>query len=874
MIIARITGAVAALLTLTSQALATGPACSPTDPVCHFRQLDTELRSPNIYRSASGAPGPAYWQQQADYDMDIVLDEETRRIIGSETITYTNNAPDRLDYLWVALDLNRFADRSLARESEVASAAGSRRDSAGPGDSLSYNALRRIQAFEDTEYGFEIKSVTDARGRDLSYTLNDTMMRIDLETPLLTDDQFVFTIEWENNILDENAVGGRGGFETVGEHDVFFLAQWFPRMASYTDYAGWQNDQFLGRGEFTLEFGDYDVRLTVPADHVVSSTGVLQNPREVLTRTQRQRLDNLSTTEPRFIVTPEEALENEADGGTTATRTWHFRAENVRDFAWSSSRKYIWDAMLFEQDDPDVPEVLAMSFYPNEAEPIWSQYSTQAVVHTMDVYNRFAFNYPYPTAQSVNAWERGGMEYPMITFNGYRPVLPDDEDGEITYSRRTKYGLIGVIIHEIGHIYFPMVVNSDERRHTWMDEGINTFLEFIAEYEWEEDFPILGNTENPLDVITRYMTSSDQVPIMTQSDSILQFGPNAYSKPASALIVLRESVMGRELFDFAFRTYAQRWKFKRPTPEDFFRTLEDASAVDLDWFWRGWFFDTGHVDLAITGVREYQVSTQDPDVENRLERARDDADRPLSITARRNREEGITTRLERFPDQLEDFYTENDKFTPTNKDRNAFEDFLDGLEDWERDAYERAVEAGEYIYFVDIASLGGLVSPIPLTLTFADGEEEFMMIPAEIWRRNADAVTKLIVRPKQIASFEIDVAHQIADADHSNNAFPAKPVRSRLEVYKSNRSDTNLMADMMVELKADKNGSDNDSGAVPLGGADPEPSRDSSSGTDPADASPVDASGDAANDNRQDSGETQRKSALRRTLERLMGRED
>jgi len=843
-------------------ALATGPAGSATDPVKHFRQLEGELPSPNIYRSASGAPGPAYWQQEADYVIDATLDEDAKTITATQTITYTNNSPDTLSYLWVALDLNRFKDGSTARTSEVSSAAGSRRDRAGAGDSISFNALRRQQAFANTEYGFQINSVTDEDGRGLAYVINDTMMRIDLADPLDPEETFAFSLDWENNILDENAVGGRGGYETLEDGEtIFFLAQWFPRMAAYTDYTGWQNKQFLGRGEFTLEFGDYDVSLTLPADHIVSSTGVLQNPEDVLTREQRRRLDDLSTEEPRFIVTPEEAEEN-AEDGTTRTNTWRYRAENVRDFAWSSSRKYIWDAMIFEQDDAEHPEVLSMSFYPPEAEPIWSQYSTQAVVHTMEVYNKFAFNYPYPVAQSVNSWERGGMEYPMITFNGYRPSAEEGEDGvkgEVTYSRNIKYGLIGVIIHEIGHIYFPMVVNSDERRHTWMDEGLNTFLEYMAEYEWEEDFPILGNAANPLDEITRYMTSSNQVPIMTQSDSVLQFGPNAYSKPASALVVLRETVMGRELFDFAFREYAQRWKFKRPQPADFFRTMEDASAVDLDWFWRGWFFDTGHVDIAITGVREYQISTQDPDVESSLTRDRYNRDRPGAITAQRNREEGITPRIDRFT-ELRDLYNENDKFTPSNKDRNDYQKFLEGLEDWERAAYDRAMEEGSYLYFLDFASLGGLVSPLPLTITYDSGEVEELMIPAEIWRRNAENVTKLLVRDEPIISIVLDAAHQTADADHSNNTFPASIAKSRFEIYKSKRSARNLMSDMMVELKsAGENAEtdEDDSASVPL---------DDDMGND-RDMEP-------SNDNtRSDSKDDDKKSALRRTLERIMKRD-
>lgn len=803
------------LLFASTKALANGPAGSATDQAAKFRQLGTELPTPNIFRNAAGAPGPAYWQQQADYKIDARLDEDNQRIIASLTIDYTNNSPDPLTYIWLALDQNRFKDGSLARHSEVSSAAGTRRDAAGKGDSYSFSALRRHQAFEDREYGFDIKSVTYANGRDVNYIINDTMMRLNLTTPLAPEGKLTFTVDWEHNIIDEEAVGGRGGYEYFEDEDnyIFALAQWFPRLAAYTDYTGWQNKQFLGRGEFTLEFGNYEVNLTVPSDHVVSATGVLQNPRQVLSATQRRRLDRSKTDEITFIVSPEEALENQKSKSKNM-KTWRFKAQNVRDFAWSSSRKYIWDAMKFEQDDDKNPVVMAMSFYPNEAEPIWSKYSTHSVVHTMDVYNKFAFNYPYPIAQSVNAWERGGMEYPMITFNGYRPTK-DEKTGEVTYSRHTKYGLIGVIIHEIGHIYFPMTVNSDERRWTWMDEGINTFLEYMAEYEWEENYPIRGNMQNPLDEITRYMTSSNQVPIMTQSDSILQFGSNAYAKPAAALIVLRETVMGRELFDPAFREYSERWKFKRPTPADFFRTMEDASAVDLDWFWRGWFFDTDPVDIAVSGIREYTISSQDPDKEFSKDRTENLKNRPENIVQRRNREEGIQLRVDRFKD-INDLYNDNDKFTPTNKDRNKFNSFLDKLKPWERQAYDRALKDGDYLYFIDFDNIGGLISPLPLTITYMNGQTEEIMIPAEIWRRNSQQVTKLLVRDKRIKSIDLDPAHQTADANYSNNSFPPKVIQSRLEIYKSKNKTKDLMADMLVELKGDNKDKSTNETMVPL----------------------------------------------------------
>ncbi len=774
-----------------------------------FEQLDDEWPTPNIYRAATGEPGPAYWQQQADYKIEVALDEATKTVTASSDITYTNNSPHTLRYLWVQLDQNRFRSDSLAHRSETSATSGTRRFQQMDGDSLSLGAYDRQERFETGNHGYTLTEVSDDRGNPLPYTVVDTHMRIDLPTPLKSGKAIDFTIGWAFNLVEENVIGARGGYEGLPTDAAektadytYILAQWFPRMTAFTDYEGWHNKAFLGRGEFTLEFGDYDVSITVPADHIVSSSGELQNPNEVLTAEQRARLEEAKTAEnPVFIVTPDEALENEKEG-TTETKTWRFVAKNVRDFAWSSSRKYIWDAMGYTQDDEEMPFVMAMSFYPNEGEPIWSQYSTEAVIHTMEVYSRFSFPYPYPTAQSVNSWEWSGMEYPMITFNGYRPNTKDGPEDELTYARGIKYGLIGVIIHEIGHIYFPMIVNSDERQWTWMDEGLNSFLEFVAEYEWEENFPILGNKPNPLDDITDYMVSTNQVPIMTQSDSIPQFYANAYSKPASALMVLRETVMGRELFDAAFVEFSRRWKFKRPTPSDFFRSMEETSGIDLDWFWRGWFYTTDHVDLGVTSVREYRVSTQDPEIEFPLAREENARLEPEPVQQRKNREEGLGTRLDRRP-QLNDFYTENDKFTVTNKDRNEYQEFLEGLTGKERAIFDRAVTRDPYIYFIDFENLGGLVMPIPLVLTYADGTEEEMLIPAEIWRRDAEGVTKLFIRDKQITAVEIDRHHEIADADFSNNHFPQKITKSRFELFKSRRTYDNLMADSLVKLKAE-----------------------------------------------------------------------
>jgi hypothetical protein len=781
-----------------------------------FAQLGESLPTANSYRTASGAPGHEYWQQKVDYKIEATLDAAARRVSASSQVSYTNNSPDTLTYLWIQLDQNRFRDDSLDRRSRTVSE-----------DQVSYGTLRDHQSRADHNYGYQDLAFTGANGQALSFTVIDTMARLDLPSPLKSGDSTRFNVTWSFDVLEEVAVGSRGGYEYFEKNDtqLFFLAQWFPRLAAYTDYTGWQNKAFLGRGEFTLEFGDYEVALTVPDNQIVSATGELSNPNDVLTKVQRQRLKAVTSDSPSFIVTPEEALANEQTKAS-GTKTWRFKAENVRDFAWSSSSKYIWDAMAHEQPGAKYDRVFAMSFYPNEAEPVWSKYSTHAVAHTLDVYSRFSFDYPYPVAQSVNTWESGGMEYPMITFNGYRPDPPkaDGKDADSAeakaeaqraYSRKIKYGLIGVVIHEVGHIYFPMVVNSDERQWTWMDEGLNTFLEYVSELEWEEDYPAFRDDTNVLDYIPKYMTSSNQVPIMTQSDSILQFGPNAYVKPAAALTVLRETVMGRELFDFAFKEYAQRWKFKRPTPADFFRTMEDASGVDLDWFWRAWFYETGHVDVAISDVRAYRLKKNDPDIDFPLDRAEDARDKPVPVSIERNKAAGIVPRESRY-ETLQDLYSDSDRFTVTNKDRNTAAKDFKKLEDWEQRVFKRAIEEDAIFYFLDFDNLGGIPSPLLLTITYADDSSKELVLPAEIWRRNAEHVTYRLIDNKDIKSIEVDARHQTADTDYGNNRFPQTIRQSRLAAYKAKSTTRNLMADLLVELKTDSKDSAESDKSAPL----------------------------------------------------------
>ncbi|MEL7015831.1 MAG: M1 family metallopeptidase [Pseudomonadota bacterium] len=794
------------LLTLSNAAHAQWPVVQSKGQFeDKFRQLEEILPTPNSYRNAGGAPGFAYWQQQADYSIKVSLDETKRRITGSETITYTNNSPDSLPFLWVQLDQNRFRSDSLAERSADFGGIGNRapatRSATGNSPArISFSALRKYQAEKDNEFGFDITAVTDADGEALANTINGTLMRIDLDAPLRPNQKITFTIDWAFNMVEENAVSARAGYESFDDgNDIFLLAQWYPRMAAYSDYEGWHNKEFMGRGEFTLEFGDFDVEITVPADHIVSASGVLQNPDDVLTQTHKSRLETAKTAErPVFIVTAEEALAAEKSKATDM-KTWKYRAENVRDFAWASSRKFIWDAQGYEQGGEVQPFVMAMSFYPKEGEPLWSRYSTQAVIHTMEVYSRMTFDYPYPVSQSVNG-PVGGMEYPMITFNGPRTELQDD--GERTYSAAEKRFLIGVVIHEVGHNYFPMIVNSDERQWTWMDEGLNTFLQFVSEQEWDPDYR--SRRGEPRNMVS-YMKSTNQVPIMTNSESILQFGNNAYGKPATALNILRETILGRELFDFAFKTYANRWKFKRPTPSDLFRTLEEASGVDLDWFWHGWFYTTDHVDLSIENVVKMRLDTEDPDIEYKLLED-EELKAPVSLTDQRNLVEKKSGRINDKP-WLKDFYDNNSGFLVTNKDRNKYNSFLKGLKDWEKTALERAINEGEHFYVIDFANKGGLVMPLILNITYTDDSTEEYRIPAEIWRRNPHRISKLLIREKEITNIVLDPNLETADVDLNNNYFPRRILPSRIEAYKFDRKPSlpnrDLIQDVKTKLKTD-----------------------------------------------------------------------
>jgi len=594
-------------------------------------------------------------------------------------------------------------------------------------------------------------------------------MRINLDKPLKANSSYSFTIDWWYNVNNRMEIGGRSGYEYFEKDDnyLYTIAQFFPRMCVYNDTEGWQNKQFLGNGEFTLPFGDYEVNISAPTDHVVTATGTLTNAEDILTSKQLERLNQAKSNEkdPVFIITEKEAKKNEKSR-KKGMKTWRFKAENVRDFGWASSRKFIWDAMVVKQKNSDV---LAMSFYPKEGNPLWEQYSTKTVAHTLKCYSKYTFDYPYPVAISVHSkWI--GMEYPMICFNGGRP----EEDG--TYTKRTKYGMIGVIIHEVGHNYFPMIINSDERQWTWMDEGLNTFLQYLTEQEFEKGYP---SRRGPAYRIVDYMKGNKNriSPIMTNSESILQFGNNAYGKPATALNILRETIMGRELFDYAFKTYANRWMFKHPNPEDLFRTLEDASSIDLDWFWRGWFYSTDHVDISLDKVSYYRINDKDP-VKNKMEKKENFIEiQEKDISNQRN--ESIITYREK-DHKLDDFYSSYDEFSVTEKERKRYDKFKDGLNDDEKEI----LRENKHFYELRFSNIGGLVMPLIIDFTFENNEHEIIKIPAEIWISNNYNISKVFAFDKKVINIELDPFRETADTDRNNNYWPEQMEPSKFELYK------------------------------------------------------------------------------------------
>ncbi len=745
-----------------------------------FEQLGTILPTPNEYRTASGAPGVKYWQQRADYDIKATLDEKKLLLTGAETVTYFNNSPDVLTYLWLQLDENEHStvnNGGFPEESRMGRAV------------TPATIDKMIEQKSDNGLGHIISSLTDALGAKLKYTINGTMMRIDLPAALKPGQKFTFKLNWTYKITDRMTVAGRGGFEYFPEDGnyLFTMAQWYPRLCVYSDFQGWQNHQFTGRGEFALVFGNYKVAITVPSDHVVMATGQGQNYPAVLSAAQLARWTKAQTaTEPVEVVTLDEAKAAEKNKATT-NETWVFNAENVRDFAFGSSRKFIWDAMAANVEGK---KVMCMSAYGKEAYGLYRKFSTKAVAHTIKSYSKFSIAYPYPVAQSIEA--SNGMEYPMICFNYGRTSA----DG--TYTESAKNGMLGVIIHEVGHNFFPMIINSDERQWSWMDEGLNSFVEYLTEELYDNKFPSRGG---PAWSIADYMRlPKDQLePIMSNSENIIQFGPNAYTKPATALNILRETIMGRELFDYAFKEYARRWAFKHPTPADLFRTMEDASAVDLDWYWRGWFYGIDPVDIAIDTVKHavYDATAAAPASMGGAmmrggrggmgggARGMDKPQVPAfdDISKVRNRADKSIVFLTDSDTSLRDFYWRYDRGIEPY-DTAAKQPAMNfGAPEALTDA-EKAKYSDVNLYEITFLNKGGLVMPIIVEFTFADGTKETQKLSAQIWRKNENKVTSVFLTNKKAVSIQLDPMRETADIDESNNKWPNVLAPSKFTMFK------------------------------------------------------------------------------------------
>ena len=739
-----------------------------------FEQLGTILPTPNEYRTASGAPGPKYWQQRCDYDIKCDLDENKLKLTGSETVTYYNNSPDELTYLWLQLDENEHSNINNANYQN---------SNPMPRQATDVQIGRMEVSKDDNGYGDKIVKLTDATGKALQYMINKTMMRVELPAPLKSGEKFIFKLDWYYNIPNRMTQGGRGGYEYFPEDGnyLFTITQWYPRLCVYSDFQGWQNHQFTSRGEFALTFGNFRVQMTVPADHVVGGTGQCENYQQVLSAAEFARWQKAQTAkEPVEIVTLDEAKAKEKNK-SSQKKTWIFKAENVRDFAWTSSRKFIWDGMPTYVEGK---RIMCMSYYGKEAYGLYRKFSTRVVAHTIRTYSHFTIPYPYPVAQSVEA--SNGMEYPMICFNFGRT----EKDG--TYSEATKYGMLGVVIHEVGHNFFPMIVNSDERQWTWMDEGLNTFCEYLTEELYDNKFPV---SRGPAYTIIDYMKlPKDQLePIMTNSEDIVGFGPNAYSKPATGLNILRETIMGRQLFDYAFKEYARRWAFKHPTPADFFRTMNDASGENLDWFWRGWFYGTDACDISLDSVKHYTANINavpvqhDTTVMRSLDKPRVNSFEDISKI--RNREDKNITFLTDADTSLRDFYwryDRNQEKYDTTKYAVPVSSNSEMLDSAGKEKF-----ATKHFYELTLSNKGGLVMPIIIEWTYKDGTKEIDRIPAQVWRLNEKKVIKTFVKDKEVTSIKLDPMRETADIDETNNTWNSIPEPTKFELFKAKQAAAN-----------------------------------------------------------------------------------
>ncbi|MCR8668808.1 M1 family metallopeptidase [Aestuariibaculum sp. M13] len=713
-----------------------------------FEPIDNMIAPPNSYRTASGAPGREYWQQRADYKIKASIDEKTNVLTGEETITYYNNSPDDLTYLWLQLEQNV----NKKENPDFGDALG------GVSDGMNSRQMQFLTRAIDFPAGYSIKYIKDTSGNTIKALVNNTMMKVLLNTPLKSGESLSFSLGWSYPITDRSMyMLSREGYEYFPEDDntIYLIAHWFPRMAVYNDTEGWQNQQFRRLGEFALEFGDYDVEITVPEDHVVAATGELQNSENVLTKTQRKRFDDAkkSFDKPVLIITQEEAAANKKTK-SSKTKTWKFHAENVRDFSFASSRKFIWDAQAVKLP---TNTVMAMSYFPEEGLPVWEEESTKAIKNALEVYSEATFDYPYPVAISVNT-SNIGMEFPMISFNGGRPKDGKMSDGAIK-------GMIGTIVHEVGHNWFPMIVSSDERKWMWMDEGLNTF---IHQRTIEERYPQFSYT-TPKSIVP-FMSGDKNIlrPIMTTSDNELltQFGNNFYQKPTVGLQMLRESIIGKELFDQAFKEYANRWKYKHPNPGDLFRTLEDATATDLDWFFRGWFFTVDHVDMELSNVKWYKVYEENLNIEDQ------------------QKKKSVKIEGESTAENPKDFSNGPEVITMTDTPDNAYGGFLSRLDETEM----RKQLQGKNIYEITIKNIGGLIMPVTIEWVYTDGSKETDKLPADIWRLNEYEVTKTFLKDKEVSTVNLDPNFEFADTDMSNNSFPKTETPSDFDSFKEKKT--------------------------------------------------------------------------------------
>ena len=715
-----------------------------------FEPIDNMLSPPNTYRTASGAPGKAYWQQRADYKIKATLNEKSNTITGEETITYYNNSPDDLPYLWMQLEqnVNKKGNEDFGSINNNIK------------DSITTQEMQFLTRAIDFPAGYSIKHVKDANGKDIKTVVNNTMMKVKLNTVLKSETSTTLSIAWSYPITDRNMyLLSREGYEYFPEDDntTYLIAHWFPRMAVYNDTEGWQNQQFQKLGEFALEFGDYEVEITVPEDHIVASTGTLKNSDVVLNKVQRKRMAKAkkSFDKPVMIITKEEAEANEKQK-TSKQKTWKFNAQNVRDFAFASSRKFMWDAQAVKLP---TNTVMAMSYYPKEGLPVWQGESTKAIKHALEVYSEATFDYPYPVAISVNT-SNIGMEFPMISFNGGRP-----KNGKM--SDREKSSMIGTIIHEVGHNWFPMIVSSDERKWMWMDEGLNTFLHQRTVAERYPSF-----TSVTPKTIVPFMDGDKNIlrPIMTTSDTELfnQFGANFYVKPTVGLQMLRNSIIGKELFDEAFKEYANRWKYKHPNPSDLFRTLEDATATDLDWFFKGWFFTTDHVDMELSHVKWFKVFEDNANIENQNKTSR----------------VKITNQGRQQNEPAKDFSKGPETITMTSTPDNDYGQFLSRLDE----PAIRKQLSGKNIYEITIKNIGGLVMPVTIEWIFTDGTKEIDTLPAEIWRRNEYETQQTFIKNKEVSQVNLDPNFEFADTNTENNSFPKTKKQSGFDTFKNKAS--------------------------------------------------------------------------------------